>query len=981
MLIAVSLSMGAQTVSTPPSSSSPDVSKEAYVVERWYTRIAYESDGTGTRERTAEIKVLSEAGVKAFAVLTFSYTSDNESVDFDYVRVRKPDGTVVKTPEYNIQDMSAEVSRSAPLYSDLHEKHVAVKSLAAGDTLEYLIRVRVVRAQVPGHFWYEDSFLKDLIVRDERLEISVPSGKYVKIVNPDYKADVQEEAGRKIYRWKRENLTVKEKDPFELPRRIPPRPDVQVTTFSSWDDIGRWYGELQRDALAVTPALQAKATELTKGLKTDDEKIHAIYNFVSLKFHYIGLDFGIGRYQPHAADDVLDNGYGDCKDKHTLLASLLKAAGIDAWPALIHATRKLDPDVPSPAQFNHVITVVPQGEKFLWLDSTPEVAPYGLILGTIRGKQALVIPTGKSPVLMTTPENPPFPQERTFSAEGKLSADGTFTGHIAQSYRGDWEVLLRSVFRQVSESQWKEAVQGFSQGLNFGGEVSNVKMSDPSDLDKPFQFSYDYVRKNFGGDWEHHQITAPLPPVGMELARGLPDRKPVEPLQLIGLGKTKFESKVELPPGFLAVTPAKSHVTSAFAEYSGDTEVKGGVMITTRELEIRKNEIAVNDWEEYTRFGHALADDEFAYIRLSGPGLGTSTPEEQETQMRKMLEDDPGNAAAAGSLAAMLIKQQKSAEAIEVLTAALAKAPENASLQYQLGDAYARSGKNDPAMEHLRKAVEIKDDDALVLNNVAYSLEENKLDLALARKYADSSLDEIDDLARNAKDDKDRLRATYLYSLLWDTLGWIDFAQGDNKNAEQLVRAAWLLGEEEVVSEHLGEIYEKAGKKQQAAQAYENALAVASLQSAFVRPALGVSVGPSVTVPALSLEDQIRERYRKMMGKSPDLMSTHRLPNGEWTQTPAEKLRHTREVKLANQSKLDGEATFLVELQPGKPATSHYENGDRDLEPIAPKLNAAHYPFEFPEASEAILTVRVDVRCQAKAACTGQLMPAAPGRP
>ena len=78
---------------------------------------------------------------------------------------------------------------------------------------------------------------------------------------------------------------------------------------------------------------------MTKGLKTDDDKIHAIYNFVSLKYHYIGLDFGIGRYQPHAADDVLDNGYGDCKDKHTLLASLLKAvgnrgmAGADPQPA------------------------------------------------------------------------------------------------------------------------------------------------------------------------------------------------------------------------------------------------------------------------------------------------------------------------------------------------------------------------------------------------------------------------------------------------------------------------------------------------------------------------------------------------------------------------------------------------------------------------------------------------------------------------
>ena len=150
---------------------------------------------------------------------------------------------------------------------------------------------------------------------------------------------------------------------------------MQVTTFASWEDIGRWYGGLQKDPLEVTAPIEAKAAELTNGLTTDDDKIHAISNFVSVKYHYIGLDFGIGRYQPYAADDVLDNGYGDCKDKHTLLASLLKAAGIEAWPVLIHSHRKLDPDVPSPAQFYHVITAVPRGDTLLWLDTTPEVAP------------------------------------------------------------------------------------------------------------------------------------------------------------------------------------------------------------------------------------------------------------------------------------------------------------------------------------------------------------------------------------------------------------------------------------------------------------------------------------------------------------------------------------------------------------------------------------------------------------------------------
>src|ERR1700730_13622045 len=89
----------------------PDYSKQAYVIERYSARILAEADGSGSRELTAEVKVLADAGVKAFAVLDFTYTSANEVVDIDYVRVRKPDGTVVKTPDYNVQDMTADVTR------------------------------------------------------------------------------------------------------------------------------------------------------------------------------------------------------------------------------------------------------------------------------------------------------------------------------------------------------------------------------------------------------------------------------------------------------------------------------------------------------------------------------------------------------------------------------------------------------------------------------------------------------------------------------------------------------------------------------------------------------------------------------------------------------------------------------------------------------------------------------------------------------
>lgn len=1075
LLIAASTLPFVRAQSTP--AQVPDFSKEAYVIERLYTRIDAENEGTGTRELTAEIRVLADAGVKAFAVLNFTYTSDNEVVDVDYVRVRKPDGSVVKTPDYNVQDMPGEVSRTAPLYSDIHEKHVAVKGLGVGDVLEYRIRVRITKAQVPGQFWYEYSFAKDAIAKDERLELRVPTGKYVKVVSPEFKAEIADESGHRIFRWSHSNLVIKAKDPNQLPRRIPPNPDVQVTTFASWQDVGRWYGGLQKEPLQVTPAIQAKAAELTKALKSDDEKIRAIYTFVSLKFHYIGLDFGIGRYQPHAADDVLENGYGDCKDKHTLLASLLKAAGIEAWPALIHASRKLDAEVPSPAQFNHVITVVPQGASYIWLDTTPEVARYRLLLLPLRNKQALVIPPDQAPQLMTTPENPPEPQVQEFSMSGKLDPDGTFTGHAEQTYEGDVEVGLRTAFRQVPESQWKELVQRFSRALNFGGDVSDVKATPPDELDKPFRFTYEYVRKDFG-DWENRRTIAPLPPMGIESSKYVKETKPSEPVLLGAVGRVTYRSKLELPEGYKVVPPSAVHLVESYAEYDAHTNVEDGVMTTTRELKIKRNEVPLSEWEAYRKFGRAISDDEFNSLALEGSGktlsakkgveanageeskdangeasgqnpdldgmfrdatsalqrrdvrraeelfekviknnpkykgahfnLGVALAaqrdlvramdqfreeekvspddprayqviasysmqigqtEEAIQQWRKLVKLDPNNRTAVTTLAQLLYSGEKYDDAAAVLEPAVKAAPDSASLLTQLGDVYLKLGQKDKAVASFREAIKQKGDDPESLNNVAYTLADNKISLDLAREYAEKALQQLEEQAQGAESsDTVGSRVTLDLSMLWDTLGWVYFQQGDAKRAEPFVRAAWLLGEHELVAEHLGEIYEKQGKTQQAAQAYECALAVSSAPSAMP----GVPADTAIN-GWRKQEDAITARYQKLTGKKPSL-EVRRRPNGQWTQTPAEQLRHSREIEIGNEHKLAGEAQFFVTLKPDKVDSADFASGDEQLQPLTKNLMGAHYPLEFPPDSGAILVVRVDVSCHGTGPCTATVL-------
>ncbi len=161
--------------------------------------------------------------------------------------------------------------------------------------------------------------------------------------------------------------------------------------------------------------------------------------------------------------------------------------------------------MPSPGQFDHVISMVPRGNSAVWLDTTPEVAPFAYLITPLRGKHALVIPEDKAPTLTMTPVDPPTKASQTFKIDAKLNDSGTLEGKIERTIQGDdLEVMLRSAFRRVPMPQWKDLIQQISYGSGFAGDVSEVTASSPEKTDEPFRFSYNYSRKDFP-DWSNRR--------------------------------------------------------------------------------------------------------------------------------------------------------------------------------------------------------------------------------------------------------------------------------------------------------------------------------------------------------------------------------------------------------------------------------------------------------------------------------------------
>ncbi|MGC2540263.1 MAG: tetratricopeptide repeat protein, partial [Candidatus Sulfotelmatobacter sp.] len=517
---------------------------------------------------------------------------------------------------------------------------------------------------------------------------------------------------------------------YDAMRGLLPPSDVLISSFRTWEEVGRWYGRLQQEKIQPSLEIKAKAEELTKGLSDDDAKLRAIYNYVSLRYRYVAISFGIGRYQPHAAAEIFGNQYGDCKDKHTLLAALLSAVGIRAYPALINSGAAVDGDVPSPGQFNHVISVVAKGDALSWMDTTPEVTAMGYLVYPLRGKPALVIMQDKV-AFRNTPANSPFANKEVNTLTAKLDIDGTLQAHVEGVARGDDELYSRHVFRRWPESQWKDLGPQMYNGARLGGTISNVRVSPPEKTEEPFTIAYDYTLKDFS-EGDKHRFVIPLSPLGIPEVKD-EDLKRQVPLWLGYAGEQQYESRIELPKGWSATFPASIDFKESFAEFQESSEVHEGVLITKRRLLLKANDVTPDQLKSYKTFQKAISDYNNTYIFLRAtadvPAISPAEPPAQGparlAQLVRQVAALPGSsnshALQAEQDARKSMQTRDYTSAITALKYAVSIDSTFSRAWIELGLTYAASKDKSSTLDALQKAVEADPKQVLPYKMLAFN--------------------------------------------------------------------------------------------------------------------------------------------------------------------------------------------------------------------------------------------------------------------
>ena len=741
---------------------------------------------------------------------------------------------------------------------------------------------------------------------------------------------------------------------------------------------------------------------------------------MSRDFRYVSLSLGLSAYQPHAASEVMNLGYGDCKDKNTLLAALLQAEGFQSTSVLINALRKIDPDVPSPAQFDHVITRVPVGGQEIWLDSTSGVTPFRMLAFSLRDKEALAVPPDGKPGLVRTPASLPFPEFDHTTIDGILSDTGKLTAHFSATVRGDEEITLRFALRQIPSNRWKEVFQGALQGSPLrSAEISNVHVGDPSDTDNPLQIDYDLSVSNYF-EWWANEPTLPLPISGFRMPS--PDEGDKDnPFRLGPPQEVQAQASISIPIKYTVKLPIGVDVKRDYAEYHSSYKVLNNQLVTSRTLKTSVSEIPFDRQSDYAAFVRVVDSDQKQLTRLENQspgvsGLGSSgTPndwfdsgvqalknrnfdeaiqlfervqkadpthkdiwkylggaymatnqsqkaaeafqkqiaanpydesaysalgeayEQQQkyddaiAQFKKQIEINPLDAGSHASLGLLYINLKRFSEAVPELEKAVSIQSNNALLLAGLGQAYLGDGQTDKGMAAFDKAINMAPS-PLVWNNVAYALAEQNADLKRAENYSDAAISalgtELRDVSLTSLRLADVANTQMLFNV-WDTKGWVLFKSGDLDKAEGYILPAWQATESGAVAEHLGDIADKRGNRDQAVHYYALSLTGDS-PSTTARDKLknlGVSGGGLDSMIAKARKEQIGERTEKL-----DMVQS-------------------------------GTAEFFLLVSPGKVEQVKFVRGEESLRTFADTLKSVNVPMKFPPASQGHVVRRVRLTC------------------
>jgi lipoprotein NlpI/transglutaminase-like putative cysteine protease len=394
---------------------------------------------------------------------------------------------------------------------------------------------------------------------------------------------------------------------FHYDPLLPPenfyKDQIELSEFESWAEVASWAEQLFAEATQNSTALTQRASELGAAAETHEQRLRQALDFVQQDVRYFGTEIGPNSHRPAAADRVLQQRFGDCKDKVALLVRLLANLGIEATPTLVSTQLRehVQTRLPSPLAFDHAIVATQLGGQTLWLDptrqhqrgnpATRQVFGLGHGLVARSGTSDLSkLPPAREAMRVETSERFSFPR---LAEEGRLESVTVYHGDMAEWLREAKAAMPEPEFRKFLQAELARFYPGMSEEgppeIEELGDRNAVRVTQRRRTGNYWRYP---ERRILVGDFALTTLIAPL---------RLPDQTPRSQAMRIGMpGRYTHQLRYEFgddtysQPSSGRFDESNAHFTLQL-RYKSDSRSQQ----TDGELQLVADSIAAGQWSAY----------------------------------------------------------------------------------------------------------------------------------------------------------------------------------------------------------------------------------------------------------------------------------------------------------------------------------------------------------------------------------------------
>jgi transglutaminase-like putative cysteine protease/tetratricopeptide (TPR) repeat protein len=459
---------------------------------------SYSFDEAGRSVHTQYVvyKVLNQKGVESWDSIALEWQPWHEQRPSIKVRVISPDRTVHWLDPKSITEGPAREGEYKT-YSDDKVLRAPFPAIEAGVVVEEeFVNTETQPFFAPGHVARILFGREGIPVAHSLAVLSAPLSLplHTHLVNLTSLQPRREEAnGRVTITYEQGFLEAFERGEPNLPPDLSRFPLIEFSTGVSWQQMAAEYSKIV-DAHAKVDAVNELVDRLIAGKSTAAEKEAALTDWLNHEIRYTGLEMDASALIPHDPGEVMAQKYGDCKDKATLLVTMLRAAGIPANVALLSVGSRLDvpEDLPGMGLFDHAIVYVPGDPAHnvapLWIDATDQYARLGQLPAGDQGRLALVADPATTKLILTPQSN--SRQNVLFERrEIRLSENGPASITEVTRPMGVFEDEYRDYYADKPDKDTREALSNYVKSQYLSDKLGTVERSDPGDLSKQFELT------------------------------------------------------------------------------------------------------------------------------------------------------------------------------------------------------------------------------------------------------------------------------------------------------------------------------------------------------------------------------------------------------------------------------------------------------------------------------------------------------------